>query len=420
MTNAGDRGPLWISAMEQVDWAKLDYAYGDATNVSELIRTIAFGDEAEACEACTTLHGELVHQSSVYSSTYEAIPFLIETLAVTGSGSGVRRGVLTLLDDIVASCVYWIEMEGNTDPALAEGQDGWVPPSRFIERAWLGLERFARLLHDDDDADVRTRAAHLLGMLLTPAPRLAPADPPGRYASAVATLVARLHGNEVDELVLSSVVFALGRASARDPSPIQLMRDVGAKPNVGESTRVAAALAVMEIDRGKLANLQEVDLLIDTMCRAAETDTLYQVRGGTGSERRSPWIGGRLRFRLRAALCDWSAGDQAHMERVLPALLAGVRLTSGYVASADLGPVFAWLWPDRCSKFSQGANGTLEYVRPPPITPKDLAGVARQVVQACYDNPSIWEPPVGNTSLAFRDVGLPETRVGLKDLLGRF
>ena len=94
MTNAGDRGPSWISAMEQVDWAKLDYAYGDATNVSELIRTIAFGDEAEACEACTTLHGELVHQSSVYSSTYEAIPFLIETLAVTGSGSGVRRGVL--------------------------------------------------------------------------------------------------------------------------------------------------------------------------------------------------------------------------------------------------------------------------------------------------------------------------------------
>jgi hypothetical protein len=106
------------------------------------------------------------------------------------------------------------------------------------------------------------------------------------------------------------------------------------------------------------------------------------------------------------------------MERVLPALLTGVRLTSGYVASADLGPVFAWLWPDRCSKFSQGANGELKYVRPLPITPKDLNGIARRVVQACCDNPSIWEPPVGNTSLAFRDAGLPETRVGLKDLLG--
>jgi len=49
--------------------------------------------------------------------------------------------------------------------------------------------------------------------------------------------------------------------------------------------------------------------------------------------------------------------------------------------------------------------------------PSDLTGVARRVVQACYDNPSIWEPLIGDTILLFRNVGLPDTRAGLKALL---
>ena len=97
--------------MEQVDWAKLDYAYGEPVNVSELIQTIAFGSETEAREACSSLHDVLVHQASVYSSTYEALPFLIEALAVTGGESGGRRGVFGLLKDILASSLHWIEME---------------------------------------------------------------------------------------------------------------------------------------------------------------------------------------------------------------------------------------------------------------------------------------------------------------------
>jgi hypothetical protein len=168
-------------------------------------------------------------------------------------------------------------------------------------------------------------------------------------------------------------------------------------------------LAVLEIEHGKHANLQEVDLLIDTMCQAAQTDDLY---------RRSPWVDTRLRVRLGKVLCAWSAGDEARMERVLPALLTGMRLTSGNTASMDLYPVFHWLWPDRYSGPVAGApGGSLEWVRAPPVTPKDLSDIARRVVQACYDNPSIREPLDWDTQRIFRDVGLSETRAGLKDLL---
>jgi hypothetical protein len=365
VSDAGDGKPLWINRMEQVEWAKLDYAYGEPVNVGELIRTIAFADEAEARTACTTLYGELVHQASIYSSTYEAIPFLIETLAVTGGESGGRRGVLSLLEDIFASSIHWIEMEKLS---LTKFKEEWALPREIIERGWHGSELFAHLLQEKDNFAVRTYAAYLLGLLLILGPGFAPAAPPDRYAAAVAALIARLQSNdEVDELALSSIVFALGRASVHDLSLIEFLRRTGAKQNVGEPTRVAAALAVMEIDDGKHANLQEVDLLIDTMCRAAETDVLYTLDPGTDKARSSPWMRTRLRLRLSKALCAWSAGDEARMERVLPALLTGIRLTSGYPASTDLYPVFHWLWPDRRSGFVQGApDGPLGFVRAPP------------------------------------------------------
>src|SRR5262249_46227479 len=120
---SGDHEPAWISRMEEVDWASLEGAYGKADNVGELIKTIAVGDEPEAHAACEILDQQLVHQASTYSSTYEAIPFLIETLAYTRDRSQVFRLVLRLLDEIVSSSVHWIEMGEAAEPA--NGQAGW-------------------------------------------------------------------------------------------------------------------------------------------------------------------------------------------------------------------------------------------------------------------------------------------------------
>jgi hypothetical protein len=403
-----DGRPSWIARMEQVEWAKLDYSYGRPVNVSELIQTIAFGDEAEARTAYSTLHDNLVHQASVYSSTYEAVPFLIEALTVLGGEPGGRRGLWNLLGYIFDSCIHWTELERLAEPKFEEE---WALPREIIGQGWCGSELFARLLQDDNFA-VRTYASYLLGLLLTLGPKVVPAAPSDSYAAAITALSGRLQSHEeADELALSSIVFALGRAAAHDRSLVALLRTTRVKPNVGEPTRVAAALAVAEIQDGEHVNLQEVDLLIDTMCRAAQTDDLY---------RRSPWLDTRLRVRLNKVLCAWSAGNEARMERVLPALLTGIRLTTGHLASMDLDPVFHWLWTDRyrSSGFVPGPpGGPMGFVRAPAMTPKDLSDIARRVVQACYDNPSVWEPADSDTNRTFRDIGLPQTRAGLKDLL---
>ena len=159
--------PAWISRMRAVDWASLDYCYGEHTNVSGLIETIAFGTQDEALDACGTLGNELEHQGSIYSSTYEAIPFLIEAAAV--AAPGVRSRVLYLVAEFVGSAIHWIEM-AERDPG--SGEDYWT--ANYIERAWLGSEVFARLLHDEGDEILRIVAAYVLGLLLTRGPALAP------------------------------------------------------------------------------------------------------------------------------------------------------------------------------------------------------------------------------------------------------
>jgi len=406
--------PAWISRMREVDWAALDYCHGKAKNVSELIETIVSADKETAAEACRTLQDELVNQASLYSATYEAIPFLIE--AAGAAAPALRPRVLKLVADILGSAIYWIEM---AEGAGELNQDLWS--IEFVRRTWLGSELFARFLHSesfvrflhkDHHSLARITAAHLLGLLLTRGPALAPADQPGRYAAAVAALVERLRRKEPDEFALSSVIFAIGRAAAHDLSLIEHLRKARTRPGIGDVTLVSVALAVMKIDGGRHADLEEVDLLISAMWGAAETDGLFHLLGDK-SRPMSPWIVGRLRFTLGEVLCAWSAGHDDRMERVLPGLLTGVRLASGHTAEMDLGPLLQWLWPERKVRF--GSDGSFKW--PSPITAGDMTAIARRVLQACYENPRIWEPRTGNTALAFRRVGLPERRAGLKVLL---
>jgi hypothetical protein len=138
MDNSGVGRPSWIARMEQVEWAKLDYSYGEPVNVSELIQTMAFGGEAEARKACNTLHDNVVHQASVYSSTFEATAFLIEALGVVGGEAGGRRGVLSLLGDIFASCIHWTELERLSISKFQRGM-GASQGNNRAGLAWLGI-----------------------------------------------------------------------------------------------------------------------------------------------------------------------------------------------------------------------------------------------------------------------------------------
>lgn len=423
MATPSEDQPRWMAQAAAIDWGQIEHAYGPATDVPELIRTVVLGAETDALQAFGELANNLNHQGSIYPATGPAVPVLIEVLRATRAGPRVRAGLLNLLAGVAGGAAEWVgqEQEPESTTAALPGE-GWDSISfrDVFAAVWRGAELYARLLPDDPDADVRMQAAHVLGVLAGPGPALVPAGAPPGFGGVVEALIGQVW-EERDMLALSSVAFALGRVIAFDPRVRGPLRELMEWPEADEAVRVASALGLVEADGDRHEELAAVNLLAGTMSRAPETDLLFQPRSGESNDhgRRSPWVWGKLRFRLAGALCAWSAGDGARMAWVFPALLAGVRAANGYTAETDIGPILAWLWPGREIRAKFGGDGRLERELPPPVTPETLTGLRRAMVEACYNNPRLWEPRIGNTDLAFMRVGLPASRAGLGALLGR-
>jgi hypothetical protein len=421
MASQSEDQPRWVAELQEVEWGKIEHAYGPAADVPEMIWTIVQGVEAEALRAGGELANNLNHQGSIYPATGLAVPFVIEALRMTKAGPRVRAGLLSLLAGIAGGAAAWI----NEEPVGTESGDmgdGWDAISfrDVFAAVWRGEGLYARLLASDPDADVRMQAGHVLGVLAGPGPAFAPAGVSPGFDGVVEALLGHV-GAEEDGLALSSTAFALGRIVAYDPRAQGALRELLQRPGAAEAVRVAAALALVEADGERREEVAAVDVLVDTMRRAAETDLLFQPRTEAGDDkvRWSPWVSGRLRFRLCRALCFWSAGDEERMSLVLPALLVGVRAANGYTAEADIGPVLQWLWPGRDIQIKPGADGKWERELPLPVTAGELTGMRRAVVEECFANAGVWDPPVGNTDLAFMRVGLPTSRTELGKLLGK-
>ena len=58
----------------------LEHAYGEASDVPDLIRSLASEDEAERKEALWELYGNIFHQGTRYEATPHAIPFIFELI----------------------------------------------------------------------------------------------------------------------------------------------------------------------------------------------------------------------------------------------------------------------------------------------------------------------------------------------------
>jgi hypothetical protein len=69
-----------LEGLDKIDWSKLSHAYGEATDVPEVLRALTSEDEGERLEAQSKLYGNLWHQGTVYEASAYAVPFFIELL----------------------------------------------------------------------------------------------------------------------------------------------------------------------------------------------------------------------------------------------------------------------------------------------------------------------------------------------------
>lgn len=70
-----------LENLNAINWQRLDHAYGEASDVPDLIRALASRDEETRQGALYTLYGNIWHQGTVYEATSYAVPFLLELLA---------------------------------------------------------------------------------------------------------------------------------------------------------------------------------------------------------------------------------------------------------------------------------------------------------------------------------------------------
>ncbi|MCE0539174.1 hypothetical protein LWF15_27100 [Kineosporia rhizophila] len=126
-----------IDSLDEIDWSRLEHAYGNAGDTPGLVRQLRKDDWSEAVEE---LLGSILYQGGVYPATLAALPFLVE-VALDDQAPG-RLGALQLL--------YFY----GQSVAAGAGQED---PS-FQAEARAGLDRSARSLAplaEDPDPDVR-------------------------------------------------------------------------------------------------------------------------------------------------------------------------------------------------------------------------------------------------------------------------
>ena len=210
-----------LDKLDEIPWDRLSHAYGEATDVPDILRALAGGDE----DALDDLFGNIWHQGTVYEATAYAVPFLIELLEHPGTETA---GLLGLLSEIADGSSYadvhqhLDRPRPDGDPELRERIErelSWVRAARAAVAA--GSPVYLRLLADGDE-DVRAWAAHTLGMSAEAPDPMVPA------------LRERLALDE-NPLVRASLVFAVAAAGG----------DATATEDTDPLPRVASAMVTL-------------------------------------------------------------------------------------------------------------------------------------------------------------------------------
>jgi hypothetical protein len=74
-----------LDGLDEIDWSKLTHAYGEASDVPDLIKALVSPRPDEREAAYGELFSNIYHQGTVYDASVHALPFLIDLLATPGT-----------------------------------------------------------------------------------------------------------------------------------------------------------------------------------------------------------------------------------------------------------------------------------------------------------------------------------------------
>ena len=93
-----------LNGLDAIDWGALKHAYGEASDVPDLLRGLLSADPNIREDAIHELFGNIWHQGTVYSASAAAVPFLFELLAADETHE--KSTIACLLASIAAGRGY--------------------------------------------------------------------------------------------------------------------------------------------------------------------------------------------------------------------------------------------------------------------------------------------------------------------------
>ena len=197
-----------LEGLDDIDWSSLTHAYGEASDVPSLLRSLLSENEVKRRDAAYQLLGNVWHQGTIYQASAYVVPFLVSLLTKSNIPD---RDLVALIFASIADGSSYLEVHAIRD---AESEDRWrkilsdegkdFEAELEKEREWVKTTReavepkldmiFEFLGHEDSEI------------------RLAVASALGNYQSHISKslpLLRDAHQSEVDDHVREAIVSAI-------------------------------------------------------------------------------------------------------------------------------------------------------------------------------------------------------------------
>lgn len=159
-----------LTGLDAVPWSKIEHAYGPATDIPDLLRTLSASDSKVRDKTWYEFHGNLWHQGTIYEATVPAVPFFIRLLEAEDLPD--RHRILLYLALLFTGRSYWDvhkeqtirreEIVKSEFPEMLQKELSWVEATKKAIRE--GRQTYAQSLQSRD-VRLKIAAAYLLGLI---------------------------------------------------------------------------------------------------------------------------------------------------------------------------------------------------------------------------------------------------------------
>jgi len=165
-----------LEGLDDVPWARVRHAFGSASDVPSLLRSLASSDAEVRDKALTELCNNIWHQGTVYEATPHALPFLIRLLQRDEYPE--RGAIACLVASIIAGRGYYEVHSALIVDAEPDEFADEIEKERAIvaEIRRIGVEALATLppFLADPDPWIRGTVAEALACYPSHAPDFVP------------------------------------------------------------------------------------------------------------------------------------------------------------------------------------------------------------------------------------------------------